>query len=228
LEGRSFTRCDATVHRDNVRLAVVDANAPSSLRALAELEKPTMRQRLHRIALWSTGADAAAEDLVADALIRVLDPDDVPWIPEKSTFLTHMSFVMRQVWDRVMRKAGAQREVLDAGLTHDEAPPSEAPSVDDELDHHRANAIRRSLLDDVVAAIEGETPLVRRICELGAQGIEEPAEQARMLDCPVQAIYDALAVLKRHARAALDEWGRAERRRMMSARAVAAKKEAAP
>jgi DNA-directed RNA polymerase specialized sigma24 family protein len=215
-------------HRDSVRLAVLDADASSSLRVLVELERPTLRQRLHRIALWSTGSDAAAEDLVADALVRVLDPDDVPWIPEKGTFLAHMTFVMRQVWDRVMRKASAKREILHDGLAQDETFPSPAPSADDELDLRRALAIRRSLLDDVVAAIEHDHPLARPICELGAQGVEEPAEQALILDCPVQAIYDAFVILKRHARRAFDERDRTERRRMMSAQAAATKKEVPP
>jgi DNA-directed RNA polymerase specialized sigma24 family protein len=207
---------------------VLDVDAPSSQRAIAELEKPTMRQRLHRIALWTTGSDAAAEDLVEDALVRVLDPDDAPWLPEKTTFLRHLNFVMTRVWSREMRKASAHREILDGGLAHDETHPSHAPPVDDELDGLRAIAVRQSLLDEVVAAIESKTPLARPICELGAQGIEEPAEQARMLDCSVQAIYDTLKILKRHAKSALDEWDRTERRRMMAAQATAPKKEAAP
>src|SRR5580658_104562 len=54
---------------DNVRLAVLDADAPSSLRVLAALEEPGMQGRLRRIALWSTRSEAAAEDLVTDAIV---------------------------------------------------------------------------------------------------------------------------------------------------------------
>jgi hypothetical protein len=56
-----------------------DRDAPYSKRALAELEKPRVRGSLVQIAQWSTQSEADAEDLVSDALILVLDPEESPW-----------------------------------------------------------------------------------------------------------------------------------------------------
>ncbi len=198
---------------------MLDVDAPSSRLAIAELEKPTVRERLHKIALWSTSSNAAAEDLVADALVRVLDPDDVPWIADKRTFLSHMTYVMRQTWDEAMRRCAAQREILDGGLAQDKTTASTEPPADDELHRRRSLAVWQSLLEEVVTTIEADHPLARPICELAAQGTDEAADQARALACPVEKIYSAIATLKWHARRAYDEWNRSEQRRMTSARA---------
>jgi DNA-directed RNA polymerase specialized sigma24 family protein len=60
---------------------MLHVRAPSSQRPILELEKPKVRNVLHRIALTRTRSHAAAEDLVADALVRALDPEDAPWEP---------------------------------------------------------------------------------------------------------------------------------------------------
>jgi DNA-directed RNA polymerase specialized sigma24 family protein len=180
-----------------------------------------MRKELHRIALARTTTHAAAEDLIEDALIRVLDPEDAPWDPEEHAFVRHMKFVMRQTWDQKMRRACVQREVLDGGVKGEKRARGDWARADDEVDGVRWLGLRASLLEEVVGALEAEHPLVRPICELGAQGIETPSEQAQSLGCSVQAVYDAFATLKRHARKALMDWDRAERRRMMMAQAPA-------
>ncbi len=200
---------------------MLDLGAPSSQRAILELEEPMVRERLHQIALSRTASDAAAEDLVEDALVRVLDPDDSPWDPGQYPFVRHMNFVMRQTWAQHMRRASTRREVLDGGLTGEESTPGELARADDELDGFRGLALRASLLEEVVSTLEHDHPLVRPICELGAQGIESPSEQAERLGCAVQTVYDTFATLKRHARKALMDWDRAERRRMMVAQAAA-------
>jgi len=60
----------------------------------------------------------ATEDLVADALLRVLDPDDVHQIPEKGTFLTHMSFGSK---DRSRPLHPAQHELSIIRVLHSDA-----------------------------------------------------------------------------------------------------------
>lgn len=199
---------------------MLDLGAPSSQRAILELEKPGVRQALHKVALARTTTHAAAEDLIEETLIRVLDPEDVPWNPKEHPFVSHMSFVMRQTWDQKMRRASVKREVLDEGVTGEKMTPGDWTRADEDVDWARWLAVRASLLDEVVAALEHDHPLVRPICELGARGIESPSEQARKLGCSVQAVYDAFATLKRHARKALTDWDRAERRRMMMAQAA--------
>jgi hypothetical protein len=200
---------------------VLDVHAPSSRLVVEAFGKPGVRDRLLLIAGWSTASAANAEDLVSEALARALDPDDAPWVPGKYTFLTHMTFVIRQTWAQSLRKASAQRELLDGGIAQDETTASPEPRADDELDRRRELARRKALLDEVVIALETEYPLVRAISELGARGIEEPAAQAKELARSVDEVYRAHETLNRHARRALADWDRSEERRMASVRAQA-------
>jgi DNA-directed RNA polymerase specialized sigma24 family protein len=193
---------------------VFDVNAPSSRLALDQFGKPIVKGRLLAIAEWSTGSKADAEDLVEDALLRVLDPKDVPWVPERGSFLRHMTYVMRQVWDRQLRKAASRSEVLDPGLARDENTPSLEPSPDDELHSRRSVALWRSLLQQVLAEIGEKHPLTRRICDLAAQGFDEPADQARIIGCDVDKINRARETLQYHARRLLEARDLAEQRRM--------------
>jgi DNA-directed RNA polymerase specialized sigma24 family protein len=213
--------CGPSRRDDKVRHVVLDFHAPSSRLVLEEVAKPRVRTRLHKIALLYTGSDATAEDLVAEALARACDPDRAPWSPEKSPFLTHMTFVIRKTWYRSMRKASVQLEILDGGIAQDERTVSPEPRADDELHRRRELALHEAILEEVVTEIEDEFPLVRPICELGVQGVEEPAEQAKELARPVEEIYRAIKALKRHARQARADRDQREQRRMASVRAQA-------
>lgn len=198
-----------------------DPGAPTSQRILLELEDPEVRARLHKMAFVRTESDVAAEDLVEDALVRVLDPEDSPWQPSRGSFLLHMKWVMRQTWTAKQRRAYVKREIPDGGVIAEEGTPGAGALGDEALEGSRWLAVRVALLEQVVAALEPEHPIVRPICELGAQGVDVPSDQAQRLGCSVQAVYEAFATLKRHARKALNDWDRGERRRMMTAQAVA-------
>jgi DNA-directed RNA polymerase specialized sigma24 family protein len=145
-----------------VAAVVYDAKAPSSERVVAELSKPEIRAKMYRLAPWSTHSEGDAEDLVQDALLRVLEPEDAPSEPERRGFLTHMSYVMRQVWDQRGRAARARLEIITDGLAVDEGTnepesriyfrrwPTRALSTwsaaagPREVDAHRRSRTRRS------------------------------------------------------------------------------------
>jgi DNA-directed RNA polymerase specialized sigma24 family protein len=194
-----------------------DPDAPSSKRTLVELEKPRVRPSLVQIALWSTRSEADAEDLVSDALILVLDPEESPWVPPR-TFLTHMTFVMRHLWDQRMRGARTWREVVDEYVTADKNTLSREPPADDELHRRRSLAVLRQLAAKVVAEIGAKHPIAKRCFELASQGIDEPEEQATLIGCPVEEIYDAIRKLRYHAQRIRSEWEAAEDLRMQHAR----------
>ena len=200
-----------------------DAKAPTSLLVVEQLERPLVTKRLLHIARLFTGSEEDAKDLVSNALLRVFDPDDVPWDP-KRPFLSHMKFVMRQVWDQQMRKVSVQREVLDGGLAADERAASPRPRQDDDLEHRREIRLWRPMLAQVLAKIGAKHPLVVRMCEVYAQGFDEPDDQAQMIGCDVKEIYRARETLKYHGMVALAEWENAERRRMSALREETAKK----
>jgi hypothetical protein len=74
-----------------------EATAPSTLRALAALALPRVRQKLDELAVRLAGSEADADELVANALALVCDPARSPW-DGSGDFTRHMAFVMRDVW----------------------------------------------------------------------------------------------------------------------------------
>jgi hypothetical protein len=188
-----------------------------------------MLERLRAIALWFTEKDtweAGAKDLVEDALVEVMDPERMPW--ERGAFLTHMTFVMRHVWHTKKRLLVSRTEVVDSEIAKDENTLSKEPRADDELHRRRKYGVWRELGQKLVAKIADKYPRAVQVFELAAKGIEEPAEQAEALSCPVEEIYEAMGVLKRYGRGLREEWEQEEERRMKEAHERAMKKRAEP
>jgi DNA-directed RNA polymerase specialized sigma24 family protein len=163
-----------------------------------------------------TGSWADAEDLVSDALMRVLDPEDLPW--KTGTFVGHMKLVMRHVWGRQQRPARVQKEVADEDVTRGKKGLSREPRADDELNHRRWLAERRKLGETLLTQIEHKSPYIRPCFELAAQGIESAEEQATILKCSVADIREARRIIKYHAERLLREWQGAEEQRMQGLR----------
>jgi DNA-directed RNA polymerase specialized sigma24 family protein len=141
---------------------VYDPNAPSSQEVVALLKTQRVQRVLHKIAKWCTKSEADAEDLTADALACVIDSDDSPWIPAKGTFLTHMTFVMRHIWDQQMRSGRAKHEIAVEDVTRDKMTLSREPRADDELHRHRTLDVERKLAVQLLAEIGGEHPIAKR------------------------------------------------------------------
>src|ERR1700733_6700419 len=97
----------------------MDLDSPSSKLVATELTKPRVNVRLRQVARWHTRNDAQADDLVADSLVRVLEPDDRPWDPSMRTFLTHMTQVIRQTWDQQTRSFYFRNVYADGGVAAD-------------------------------------------------------------------------------------------------------------
>jgi DNA-directed RNA polymerase specialized sigma24 family protein len=196
---------------------VFDPNAPSSLRALAEFAKASVRKIFLKIAKWSTdGSEADAEDLIAAAMVLVLDPGKNPWLT--GTFLTHMSFVMRHVWYEEMRRARVKREIVDEDVTRDLATRSKEPAADEELHRRRSLAVLRTLGEQLIREIGDKFPVAKQVYELGAADIEDAAEQAAIIGCTVEEVHEARRTLKHHAKRIRDEYDLAEERRMKELR----------
>jgi DNA-directed RNA polymerase specialized sigma24 family protein len=198
---------------------VYDRNAPSVKRVVAELEKPEVRMGLTRLSLRITGSPADADDLAADALERVIDPDDSPW--EKRTFLSHMKLAMRHIWDQQRRAVRFEREIPDEDVTRGKKGVGREPPADEELARRRQLAIFRQLAESVLGEIGDKHPLVRQCFALGCKGTDEPAEQARILGVTVDEVNQAHETLKYHARRVRAQWDLAEEKRMRELRAKA-------
>jgi DNA-directed RNA polymerase specialized sigma24 family protein len=207
---------------------VFDADAPSSRLALEQLEAPLTKERLFRIARGRTGTDADADDLVSTALMRLFDPEDAPWHPEQTPFLTHAAGVMRQTWHRMRRKVAHEREVPQGDVANDPVAQAHEPAADDELHRRRSVARWSKLLEKVLLKIGDKHPLAKRLVDLCVRGIEEPSEQAELLGCSVRDVELAHKTLRYHGRVALEERAAMENSRMQSLRETTTKDEVTP
>ena len=206
-----------------MRGSVFDADAPSSRLAIEQIELPNVRERLFAYAKARTGSEADADDLVEEALLRVLDPDDAPWDPARGSFIPYVGYLMRQCWHGKLRKASTRREVLDGELDGSPLALSREPRTDVELDRRRTMAVWQSVLDEVLAKIGDKYPLARKVVDLASRGIDQPADQARMIPCRIEEVYRILETLQYHAQAVFEQRELAERRRMENLRGATRK-----
>lgn len=188
-----------------------DPTTESAKRALAEYEKKEVRARLLKIAFLVCRSAADAPDLFEDAFIRLLDEEDRPWTV--GTITTHMSIVMRDTWKNKLRRMSAG-ERPDEEVTAGDKSYAEGDPQDEETEARRELDVQRMLGEKLLARVRDKHPKAARVFELTCQGIDEPAEQARIIGCKVEEVYDAMDTLKRNAKPIRDEWELSEQKRM--------------
>jgi hypothetical protein len=195
---------------------LLDYKAPSSIRAVAALEEGDTRARLLKFGTWRTGSDAGGEDLLADALIVVCDPEKGrPWDPAVGTFQTHMRIVMTDLARRERRSSRARHEVLSAEKVKWARSPT--PLADRALDdvhaldrmHHRGEILRERL---------ATRPRTLQVFDARMGGTERADDLARLIGCPVEDIYEANRQIAYHAVKVLAEEQAAEDARMKDLR----------
>jgi DNA-directed RNA polymerase specialized sigma24 family protein len=194
----------------------MDLDTPSSKLVATELTKPRVNVRLRQVARWHTRNDAQADDLVADSLVRVLEPEDRPWDPETRTFFTHMTQVIRQTWDQQKRSFYFRKISADGGVAAD-GLVNPSPSTDDAVDGARQLTILRALGDMVFDRL-GDDDIGRKVFELSQLEDLDQAQLAARVPCSVDEIKAARKRLERHGDVVLREWNDGEQRRMNSVR----------
>ena len=198
-----------------------DRDAPSSRKVFDELAEDTVRKKLHRYAVWRTGDDDDAKDLVADALMLVCDPEEKKtWDPAEKSFFAHMRRVLDDL--AVIRKRiGSRRfEIRERDLIRKTPDPHALPDPADqrappdlELGGHFERAWLRGLAERLLQRLRGRDERAVEVYE--AACIEaEPADQARQLGIPVEEVYEAHRRLRYHGAIVKTEWERAEAARM--------------
>jgi|SRR5450432_895046 len=120
-----------------------DPKAPSSVLAIAGLHKPGTFGILRRMAMRKARHEQEADDFVSHSLIRVLDPDDMPWLPVIRAFLLPMRGVIRRVSYRMNQRRRAHAGIPDGGEAQETTESGER--VDEVIDDKRAIETRRML-----------------------------------------------------------------------------------
>jgi DNA-directed RNA polymerase specialized sigma24 family protein len=202
-----------------------DPQTASKERIHEELERAGVRTRLVNFGRSLTGSPIDAEDLVHQALVKVIDPDGVPWDCDgKKSLFEHVGSVMNGLWSNEWRSARVRYEVVDTDLVRDTKSVDRAPLADEALSEHydRASLHRRS---QVLWERLPEGDLARDVLRAVSAGHETPAAQAAAIGCSVDDVQKAYKRLTYLGRAILDEEGREEARRMQAVRSTAERKE---
>jgi hypothetical protein len=132
---------------------VFDRNAAATVLAIAELSNKDLYDKLLKYALWRKSARADAEDLLADAIECVGDPQCKPWDPAKGSFFRHMRLVMDTMAIELARTGQGRFEVISSKLAFDKKTSDADPSPDDALDDARQLAWLRRLGNRLLAKL---------------------------------------------------------------------------
>jgi len=206
---------------------MIDKQAASTIRALAEANKPEVRKKLILFASWRGHSEADAEDLVQEALAKVCDPNDSPWDPERGkSFVVHVGSIINGLASNVVKSARVRHEIIETQLAHDGSAHDEAPPPDDALEERRESARLQRMGELLRSYFEerGDTIPVQ-VLDWARQGKEEIDEVAAETGHPLQEIRDAQRRMKYRAKQIRAEEEEAERKRMSDARQKAEKKE---
>jgi hypothetical protein len=204
---------------------VTDFNAPSSVRALAELEKPGVRLLSLKAARWLTPSDADAEDLLSDAIMCVCDPvDGRPWDPARGKFTSHMRIVMHDLRKLERERARTRREIPPGVLGFDADAPDPQPQPDEALDEARGLA-RLRRLGGMLRERIGHNARTLQVFDHNCQGVEAAEELSRLIGCSVAEVYDCNRQIAYHANHILAEEEQSEATRMKEMRESAKKTE---
>jgi hypothetical protein len=197
---------------------VIDFEAPSSLRARAELAKPEVKKLVFKAALRFVGTKEAAEDLLSDARDRMCDPTEGdPWDPTKRSFPGHMRIVMRDVVKQERARARTRREVNASKLPFEVDAEDPNPQPDEALAGARLE-MRLFGLGKLLRERISHNLQTLRVFERGCECAERPQELALALGCREQDIYNANRQLLYQANKILAEEEAAETARMKEVR----------
>ena len=192
-----------------------DPKAPSSLLAITELHKPGMFGILRRMAMRKARHEQEADDFVSHSLIRVLDPDDMPWLPVIRQFLLHMRVVIRRVSYRMNRSRRAHAEVSDGGEAQETAESGER--IDEVIEDKRAIETRRKLGARLLDRMKDDDDALEYFRVAKTDDLE-PAGLATALKWAVEKVHLVRKRFVYHAQAVYQEWQDDEARRMKTRR----------
>ena len=199
-----------------------DPKTPSSRLALAEYAKPDNARHLLRYATWWAKNENTAQDLLADAMERVLDPADRPWDPRKASFRGHLRMLMGLGFIEATRTGFGKYEVVDSEHGAFERAIEPLPPPDALLHRKQKLEWMREMWPAVAARLRERDALPILIYEIACEGRhDEPEEFAEVIGVPVAEIYEAMRRLRFHAAKVRAEWESKEKQRMAGLRAEA-------
>ena len=171
-----------------------DPNPPEHSPPWGEVYKRLTLYAFRRLERIGMACPVLAQDLASEAIRRHLDPGYADWDREAyPALLLWLGSVVNGMVRNHMRKQAYQRERLSQHAHHvarDHAPPAALQLESREEMRQLLDILRERIVHD---------PLLIDVVEAWLEGVDQPAEIALALGCPVQDIYNANRRLRRHA-----------------------------
>jgi DNA-directed RNA polymerase specialized sigma24 family protein len=180
-----------------------EGESESTRRLLEELKKPRVLRFLLSLARRRTGDRTLAEDLVADAIVRAMDPDDLPWDGTRR-FASFMSFSFRRIYRNQMRRLSGQEAALDTEVL-DETTESALPRPDEDVDRARSRCDHEAIFERVCVDLGRQDPRLRQCFELMADEVSAE-DQCAILGWSIEDVYREHRTIRRRALAIHAEW----------------------
>jgi DNA-directed RNA polymerase specialized sigma24 family protein len=161
---------------------------------------PRIRAEMVRFACRLARSRGAADELVQEAVARVIDRERDPWDPETEPLLAkHMMRIIENIARGNRAKVAVRRDprnvaaVEERTIRRPESPEDAALGAEGERE-------ARGTLDEVKAELAGDAPALE-VVDLSERGVDRPADQAAATGRPIEEIRNA----RRRVRRAIEE-----------------------
>jgi len=200
-------RCSVPFHRTvrvaAARVAMKPPPPPSEMqRILREQDWRRVRVLLASIARRKGRSTDAAKELADAVIVACCDPEDTPWNPnEEPDLARHATYCMRDKLSAERRRDKVRRAPKNIATAVLLAPESPEPGMLLERAERRAR-------DERILANASERlkePFDRELLEHMRDGMQKPADQAKLTGRPIEVVRRARERIKYALRAAIEE-----------------------
>lgn len=204
----------------------MDFEDPASQLVIEALRTAKCEASLFKFALWLTGIDAEARDLLRETIYCMCDSiDGWPWDPERSSVATHARYVMKQLDRKRWRSARHKREIPTDRDAIDDGHAAEGPLPDEGIDLAKQAAEDRRRGEILRQRLN---PLTLKVFDYRCGGVEDAGELERLCSCKRSDIYLANKLIVHHANQIMEEERRAEAKAKLRTARPLTKRKIAP
>lgn len=161
-----------------------------------------IRVDLLRFACRIARSKQAADELVQEALARVIDPERDPWDPEVEPLLArHMMRIIDKIHRGDREKAAVRRDPRNVAAVEARTTQRSATPEDAALAAEREQEAK-STLDEVKVDLAGDT-VALEVIDQSERGVDRPADQAKATGRSIAEILNARKRVRRAIEAVL-------------------------
>jgi DNA-directed RNA polymerase specialized sigma24 family protein len=158
----------------------------------ALLAQASVRHRLEAFADARAGSVVDPDDVLSEALARVMNPKQSPWDPSSGKpFIEHVGSVINGLAINERRRARVRNEVVDSNLAEGDLAVDPDPLPDEDVATREGRARIEIVRLRLQAELEQRDPVAAGVYRQVVAGLESATEQAAAAGCSVADVYEA-------------------------------------